>query len=442
MQQAEKTRFFRAVAGARAALVDVVLDEEGLFGGGLAAGHVGPAGGFGVGPGAGEELLLRSLDVGGLAVPDLETGALEGAGEGEGEAPGADAVDLVDFREVDGGVFFRDAAGQEGDAGDGGGEAALQGAHGELGDLGRICLVGAVDAGHGHGGLDDGALEEDAVLLEALVDGGHDAFLDPGRGVEIVVAVDEDLGLDDGDETAVLADASVASEIHGGDVDGEVGGGGGVDLEGGAPLGEARAANVVPDASLVEGVESRAPLLAFGAADEVLEAHVDLDAGSDAFFGEEVDEGAAVGIRLEERLLEEDGAADVLLEARGGEEEVSPGLPVGLGVLEADRLEALPDRPRRLVAGEETLPGRHHRASRGSELVGVLGEGHFQSARPRHRGAARRRECSAARRGGEGDGDPRGHHHHHRVPLTCASEARARWRQWARGLARGSWTSG
>ena len=58
---------------------------------------------------------------------------------------------------------------EEGDAGHGGGQAAVERLHSHLGDGRRVRLVGALDAGHGHRGLEQRALEEDTVVLVRVV---------------------------------------------------------------------------------------------------------------------------------------------------------------------------------------------------------------------------------------------------------------------------------
>jgi hypothetical protein len=84
------------------------------------------------------------------------------------------------------------------------------------------CL-GAVGARGDHVGLEDGALEEDLVVVERLVDGGEDALGGGGAGVDVVPAVGEDLGLDDGDEAVLLADQRVPGEALGVQLDRELG---------------------------------------------------------------------------------------------------------------------------------------------------------------------------------------------------------------------------
>ena len=74
---------------------------------------------------------------------------------------------------------------------------------------------------------------------------------------------------------------------------------------------------------------------------------------------------------LADRLVEEDHAADEVLGAVGREEQVAVGAPVLLGRLDADRVEALLDRPVALVGGEDALPRRDERRAVSSRLVSV-----------------------------------------------------------------------
>mmetsp|Transcript_27017 Transcript_27017/g.61992 ORF Transcript_27017/g.61992 Transcript_27017/m.61992 type:complete len:441 (-) Transcript_27017:20-1342(-) len=392
----------------RPRLVDVVLDEEGLLDGRLGAWHVLALRGLGVGDGAREELVLGSLVFVVLASPDLNARRLQRTRVGEREREGALAVELVDLVEVDGGILLRDAAREEGDAGHGGGQAAVEGLHGHLGDGLRVGLVLALDARHGHRGLEERALEEDAVLAQLLVHGGEDALLHARGGGDVVGAVDEDLRLDDRDEAALLADARVAREVLRGDLDGEVSRAArlDVDLERRAPLGEARALLVVLLGALLESVEARAPGLALAAARQRLQAGVHLDSGDDAVLVEHVHERLAIRVALEESLLEQNGARDVLADARGGEEEVTPLHAVFLDVLHPVGLEALPHGARGLVAREQALPRGDHRVGRGNKLLHVLAAVDFGGVGRGHqrRGHAHGAHARRARGGSEGGG--------------------------------------
>jgi hypothetical protein len=106
------------------------------------------------------------------------------------------------------------------------------------------------------------------VVAERLVHGGEDALGDGGAGLDVVGAINEDLGLDDGDQPVLLADYRVPCEPLGVQPDGELGGlAAGADLEHGAPLGEARAGLVVLGAARAQGVVSLGGGLAVGAGD-------------------------------------------------------------------------------------------------------------------------------------------------------------------------------
>merc|ERR1719311_108511 len=122
---------------------------------------------------------------------------------------------------------------------------------------------------------------------------------------------------------------------------------------------------------------------------------------------------------LEERLLVEDRAGDVLVDARRREEEVAPRLAVRLRVLEADGLEALADGARRLVAGQEALAGQHHGIGGLDELVRVLFQSHLRRRGARGRALLRRerlRRHERRRWRAEGQGEDGGLH---RGPAGC-----------------------
>src|SRR5207302_2816369 len=88
---------------------------------------------------------------------------------------------------------------------------------------------------------------------------------------------------------------------------------------------------------------------------EGLRALVDLDARDDAPRFEQLRERRPVMTALADRLVVQDDAADVLLDARRREEHVSVRAARVLGRLEADRVETLLDRPGALVRSEDSL---------------------------------------------------------------------------------------
>mmetsp|Transcript_15975 Transcript_15975/g.35376 ORF Transcript_15975/g.35376 Transcript_15975/m.35376 type:complete len:304 (-) Transcript_15975:303-1214(-) len=301
-----------------ACLVLVALHKEGAVGRRLGASNVTAEVGLGVCLGAGQECGLGGGHVLELAPPRLKGGLLQGTAIGEGHGPRALALDLVHGVEVDGGLLLRQTAGQEGDAGHGGGHAALQGADSVLGDLLGGHGLGALCTGHGHGGLEDGALEEDAVIAEGLVHGSQHLLLHLGGALDAVVAVHQDLRLHDGHQAGLLHGTSVAGKTP--CILLQRKGGGGVvgDLQHGSPLGEAGALCVIVGGALLQAVQASAPCLEGLSTGQGLQASVDLDAGEDVVALQDVNERLSV-LALVQGLLVQDGAGDVLAEAGGGE---------------------------------------------------------------------------------------------------------------------------
>ena len=130
-----------------------------------------------------------------------------------------------------------------------------------------------------------------------------------------VVAVHQDLGLDDRHDVGLLAQGRVARHRVGVRVDREIGRGALADDDRRAPLREARAELAVLGESLAQPVQALGDGLA-GEQRERLRAGVDLDPGDRAGGLEDLHEGDAVVRRLPDRLVEQDHAADVLAEAR------------------------------------------------------------------------------------------------------------------------------
>ena len=96
-----------------------------------------------------------------------------------------------------------------------------------------------------------------------------------------VVAVSEDLGLNNGSKTVLLADSSVSGKGEGSLLDGEVGWSAVTNLDNSSPLGESASFLVVLLASVSKSVESGGGVLVLGAWDDN-ESLVDLDAWQDA----------------------------------------------------------------------------------------------------------------------------------------------------------------
>ena len=74
-----------------------------------------------------------------------------------------------------------------------------------------------------------------------------------------------------------------------------------------------------------------------------------------------VHDGFAVGAGLVQGLLEQDAAGDVLAQAGGGDQQLAVRQAVGLGVLQADRVQALAAGGVGLVHGQDAVALRRHR---------------------------------------------------------------------------------
>lgn len=202
------------------------------------------------------------------------------------------------------------------------------------------------------------------VVVECLVARGKDPLCDLGAAVDIVRAVHEDLRLDDGDEAVLLADDGIASEAVRVGVDGELGWLVGSDCKNGSPFREAGAGFVVFGAALAEIVMTLSGGLAVGAG-ELNGSFINLDAGENAAFGKNFNEGFAFSGFLVEGFFEEDDAAKILEGSWGTEEELAQAAAVFLYVLNVDAGKTFSDGASRLVGGEDAF-------ARCSDVGGVL----------------------------------------------------------------------
>ena len=184
-----------------------------------------------------------------------------------------------------------------------------------------------------------------------------------------MITICKDLWLHDGAQAVQLTDTGVASEYVGVFVDGKFSRTSVADLEDAPPLGESSSAFVILFASLGEAVQAlRRGLIV--RTQQFHDSLVDLDAGDDPKVLEDLDERRTVVAFLEERLVEQNNAAEVLpqLGLVGGKQQLAVESSVLFHVLEADGAEAFPDRPRALVSGEKTLPRRHYGSGCCSQL--------------------------------------------------------------------------
>jgi hypothetical protein len=212
------------------------------------------------------------------------------------------------------------------------------------------------------------ASDDGTPFPELLEDEMERARRDLVAALDRVVGVHQHLRLDDRHDAGLLREGRIAGERVGVDMEAGVGGDAVADRDHGAPLAEARAERVVLREAGAQAVEALRHLLA-RMSREVLRSRVDLDPRDDALRREQLRERRAVVGRLADRLVVHDHTADVLLEARGREEQVPVRAAVVLRRLDADRVEALLDRARRLVSREHALVVCHDRLRDRPELV-------------------------------------------------------------------------
>ncbi|GIL45396.1 hypothetical protein Vafri_2646, partial [Volvox africanus] len=157
---------------------------------------------IGVRLGALEERSLGDWNVLSLALPRLQDSVLKGAGIRERHVPWVGL--LVHGVQVQGRLKLRLAAGQEHDARHGRRHTAAQHLQGVLGNLGRAGPVGAVSAWGNHGGLQQNTLEHDLVVGHVLEGLRPDRLLDLKAAVDVMLAVQQNLRLDNWHQTSVL----------------------------------------------------------------------------------------------------------------------------------------------------------------------------------------------------------------------------------------------
>ncbi len=121
----------------------------------------------------------------------------------------------------------------------------LEALDGQLGNLLGRGLLGALLAGNDHVGLEHNAVKSNAVVAELLKDNLEGARGDLKAAVNVVVAIHQDLGLNNGHNAALLAQGRVAGQQEGIHADGTVGGDARANGDHSTPLGKASAELVV-----------------------------------------------------------------------------------------------------------------------------------------------------------------------------------------------------
>lgn len=147
--------------------------------------------GLAVGLGTAQERSLCGVAALVLALPRLEDSVLEGAGVAEGHVPWVGG--LVHGVEVEGCLELGLATRQEHDAWHGRGDTAVEHLEGVVSDLVGGGLVGALSTGGDHSGLQEDALEHDAVVSHVLESLGPGVLGNLKGGIDVVLAIKHNL---------------------------------------------------------------------------------------------------------------------------------------------------------------------------------------------------------------------------------------------------------
>ncbi len=213
-------------------------------------------------------------------------------------------------------LLRRLATGKKADARNGGRHRVQKAPYGTLCDLGdcrRGCEIGARKD---HVGLQNHALEQNTVLFQLLKGLSKNLRRNPLAQINVMVTVHEDLWLDDGHNSRLLAKGGVSSQSVRVGADAIVRGEALSDGDYSAPLGEACPELSVFSKSLAESIETLGDFLTWEAS-EVSCSLVNLDPRQDPLFAQDIDERSAFGSVLPQGLIKENDAADVIGEARG-----------------------------------------------------------------------------------------------------------------------------
>lgn len=167
-----------------------------------------------------------------------------------------------------------------------------------------------------HVRLQEAAFKDDVVVSQGFEGRGQDTLRDVGAVLDTVPAVHEDLWLHNGHEAILLGDARLPREDICIRLDRQLRRRAALlDMQDTPPFGEASALGIVLGAAIPEAVDALSHSLAVRARQN-LHALIDLDSGDDAIFLQDVGEALPGIVRLEQRLLERDAAADIFVEAR------------------------------------------------------------------------------------------------------------------------------
>mmetsp|Transcript_32873 Transcript_32873/g.66738 ORF Transcript_32873/g.66738 Transcript_32873/m.66738 type:complete len:216 (-) Transcript_32873:463-1110(-) len=166
-----------------------------------------------VGLGPRHQRRLRRGHVLVVPLPGLEDGLLQGSPVGESEGPGFFGTRHGVHRvQVQRRFLLRLSSREEGDAGDGDGERALQCPHSVRRDVVGRATVLALRSWCDHVGFEEGAFEQQVLVSDGPVDCALDDFGDFCRSLDRVLAIHQDFRFNDGHQTIVLTDGTVSCE--------------------------------------------------------------------------------------------------------------------------------------------------------------------------------------------------------------------------------------
>jgi len=147
-----------------------------------------------IGLGALKESSLSSRHVLSLTKPGFENGLLECAAVRERECPWLwHALECIHCVQVERCGFFRLAAREESDAGEGRHDRARQGSDSHPCDLLWVGLVRAVSTLGDHVGFEEGSFDDEVVVEHCLHDGSEHSLRNFGTSFDGVGPVSEDL---------------------------------------------------------------------------------------------------------------------------------------------------------------------------------------------------------------------------------------------------------
>src|SRR4051812_46506691 len=160
------------------------------------------------------------------------------------------------------------------------------------------------------------------------------------RALGAVLSIEQDLGLDHGNDGGFLADRGIARQAVRVGIEARVGGDVVADGDHGAPLRETASEVEVLLHALLEAVQTLGHLFFCGER-KVGEPLIDLDARNDSLLREILGKRRAVACLLARGLVEKNDAGKELLDARRAEKQPAVRAAVFLRAFHANRLETL-----------------------------------------------------------------------------------------------------